>query len=294
MYIHELAAFIAVADQGSFLRAAEKLFLTPASVMNQMNKLEKIAGVKLLVRTNQGTELTEAGRSLYADAKKMMALSEASLQRARKIARSEQTVIRVGTSLLRPCKKLVELWANIDDGSLPFKIKLVPFDDSPAELAAVLAGLGAKADCIISPCDSDALRQNYNICVLEYLPCRIAVPRRHRLEKKQMLTWEDLAGETFYLIEEGDSPILDEMRQEIGKHADIAIANVGHFYDTAVFNECEKNGYIMETLDIWNDIHPSLVTLPMEWQYEMPYGIIYAKNPSAAVERFIECVKRNK
>jgi len=35
----------------------------------------------------------------------------------------------------------------------------------------------------------------------------------------------------------------------------------------------------METLDIWKDVHPSIVTIPMEWGYTIPYGIVYAKQP---------------
>ena len=53
MYIRELTTFITVADQGSFLKAAQELYITPASVMNQMNKLENLVGAKLVERTNQ-------------------------------------------------------------------------------------------------------------------------------------------------------------------------------------------------------------------------------------------------
>ncbi len=70
MYSRELTTFIAVADQGSFLKASKELYITPASVMNQINKLESLIGVKLIERTNQGTQLTAAGRSIYKDAKK--------------------------------------------------------------------------------------------------------------------------------------------------------------------------------------------------------------------------------
>ena len=51
--------------------------------------------------------------------------------------------------------------------------------------------------------------------------------------------------------------------------------------------------YLMETLDIWTDIHPSLVTLPMEWQYEIPYGIVYAKTPSRTVKEFVEIIQNS-
>lgn len=91
MYIRELTTFITVADQGSFLKAAQELYITPASVMNQMNKLESIVGAKLIERTNQGTTLTAAGRSIYQSAKQIIELAEEAIKKAQSLADSEQT-----------------------------------------------------------------------------------------------------------------------------------------------------------------------------------------------------------
>lgn len=118
MYMRELTTFIMVADQGSFLKAAQELYITPASVMNQMNKLESLVGAKLIERTNHGTSLTAAGRSIYQDAKQMIDFAEEAMKKAQKLSDSEQTGIRIGTSILRPCKRLIDLWNEIDEFSL--------------------------------------------------------------------------------------------------------------------------------------------------------------------------------
>jgi len=294
MYIRELTTLIAVADQGSFLKAAKELYITPASVMNQMNKLERIVGVKLIERTNQGAKLTAAGQSIYQDAKRMIEFSNTAIEKARQLSVSERNVIRVGTSILRPCKRLIDLWAEIDDGSQPFQIRIVPFDDEPVGLSAVLSSLGNQIDCFVSPCDSIEWRTKYNRLILNYLPCRIALPRKHRLAKKKRLTWNDLDGETLMLIQRGDSPVLNQMRDDIIKnYPHIKIKDALNKYDTTIFNECDQANCLMETLDIWTDVHPSLVTLPMEWEYEMPYGIVYARSPSQAVRDFIAVVQKS-
>lgn len=292
MYNRELITFITVADKGSFLKAAQELYITPASVMNQMNKLESLIGVKLIERTNQGTHLTAAGRSIYQDSKQMIEFADEAIKRARQLAASEQDVIRIGTSILRPCKRLIDLWAEIDDGTLPFQIRIVPFDDDPAGLDSVVSSLGNQIDCFVGPCDSNEWRKQHNILLLGKLPCRIAVPRKHRLAKKKSLCWSDLDGETFMIIRSSDTPVLNQMRDDIFEnHPQIKIADISNFYDTSIFNECEQMNYLMETLDVWTDVHPSLVTLPMEWNYEMPYGIIYAKKPSESVKRFIDVIQ---
>lgn len=292
MYSRELTTFITVAEQGSFLKASKELYITPASVMNQINKLESVIGVKLIERTNQGTQLTAAGRSLYKDAKKIIKQSEQAIERARRISRDEQKAIRVGTSILRPCKMLVDMWSKIDDGTLPVTIHIVPFDDSPASMENMLDSLGNEIDCFAGPCDSLTWKERYNILPLRMGECCVAVPRKHRLAKKELLKWSDLDGETFMLVKRGNSPVLNRMRDEIEtKHPHISILDMPHFYDTSVFNECERRGCIMETLDIWKDVHPSIVTIPMEWDYKMPYGIVYAKQPSETVKSFIDIIK---
>lgn len=274
------------------MKASKELYITPASVMNQINKLESIVGVKLIERTNQGTHLTAAGRSLYKDAKKIIKQSEQAIARARQITKDEQQAIRVGTSILRPCKMLVDLWSRIDDGTLPVTIQIVPFDDSPTSMEIMLDSLGKEIDCFVGPCDSLTWRERYNILPLEPVHCCIAVPRKHPLSKKEMLRWSDLDGETMMLVKRGDSPVLNQLRDEIeAKHPQITLFDTPHFYDTSVFNECEQMGCMMETLDIWKDVHPSLVTIPVEWEYTMPYGIVYAKNPSHAAQNLIQMIQ---
>lgn len=294
MYNRELITFITVADQGSFLKAAKELYTTPASVMNQMNKLENSIGTKLIERTNQGTHLTTAGRSIYQDAKQLIEFADAAIKKARQLADSEQNTIRIGTSILRPCKRLIDLWATVNDGSLPFQINIVPFDDDPAGFGSVLSTLGHQIDCFVGPCDSVEWRSQHNILLVDKLPCRIAVPRKHPLAKKKSLCWSDLDGETFIMIKRGESPVMNQMRDDIlENHPNLRIQDTPNFYDTSIFNECEQMNYLMETLDIWTDIHPSLVTLPMEWEYEIPYGIVYAKHPSNTVKKFIKIIQNS-
>lgn len=96
------------------------------------------------------------------------------------------------------------------------------------------------------------------------------------------------------LVKRGSSHILNCLRDEIEtNHPQITILEISHFYDTNIFNECEQTGCIMVTLDIWKDVHPSIVTMPMEWNYKMPYGIVYAKKPSKQVQDFISIIQNN-
>ena len=60
----ELAAFVAVAEERSFRRAAVRLALSPSALSHTIRALEDRLGVRLLNRTTRSVATTEAGRDL--------------------------------------------------------------------------------------------------------------------------------------------------------------------------------------------------------------------------------------
>lgn len=57
--------FLAVADNLSFTKTAEELYITQPAISRQISSLEKELGVTLFDRTNKSTKLTEAGKLYY-------------------------------------------------------------------------------------------------------------------------------------------------------------------------------------------------------------------------------------
>ena len=85
-----------------------------------------------------------------------------------------------------------------------------------------------------------------------------------QLDWKENMHFTLDTGEIIMLVKHGDSPVLNKMRNDIEtNHPQITVIDTPHFYDTSIFNECEQMGCLMETLDIWKDVHPSIVTIPM-------------------------------
>ena len=113
--------------------------------------------------------------------------------------------------------------------------------------------------------------------------------KKHRLAKKEILHWEDLEGESLLLVKRGESYVLDEIHLV---HPFIQIVDFDGYYDLSAFNLCEQREYLMETLDMWASLHPSLATIPVNWDYVMPYGIIYSKKPSDTVKTFIDVISK--
>lgn len=62
----ELSAFIAIAEEGSFRRAAARLNLTSSTLSHSLRALEQRLDVRLLQRTTRSVSLTDAGTALLA------------------------------------------------------------------------------------------------------------------------------------------------------------------------------------------------------------------------------------
>lgn len=73
MEIHQLVYFVAVAETGSFSRAAERCTVAQPSISQQIIKLEQELGVMLFDRLSRSVVLTEAGRLLLPRANAILA-----------------------------------------------------------------------------------------------------------------------------------------------------------------------------------------------------------------------------
>ncbi|WP_206952094.1 LysR family transcriptional regulator [Trinickia acidisoli] len=72
-HIAEIAAFVAVAEQGSFTRAATVLGRDATVLSRRVQSLERTLGVRLLTRTTRHVALTEAGAGFLARAQAIAA-----------------------------------------------------------------------------------------------------------------------------------------------------------------------------------------------------------------------------
>ena len=72
MDISALQAFLAVAESGSFSRAAEKIYLTQPAISKRIAALERQVGARLFDRIGRGIRLTEAGEVLLIRARAVL------------------------------------------------------------------------------------------------------------------------------------------------------------------------------------------------------------------------------
>lgn len=289
MYNPVLDTFITVAECGSFTKASELLYISPTAVMKQMNTLEAHLDVKLTERTPTGVKLTAAGEIIYRDAKFMIDYSKKSLAEAKAAEHSYDTTFCVGTSLLNPAKPFMDIWYRVNKKFPDYKLHLVPFEDDHDGILSEIKKLGEKFDFLIGVCDSKAWLSLCNFMPLGRYKKMIAVSREHRLALKSSIDLEDLYGETLMMVKRGDSGVNDFIRNDLEKnHPQIHIEDTPQFYDLSVFNRCAETGNVLLTIECWQEVHPGLVSIPVNWDYSIPYGLLYSLNAPDDVKRFVD------
>lgn len=293
MYNLQLKTFIVVADLGSFNKAAEALYITPPAVTKQINLLEKDLEVQLFVRTHRGLILTEAGKSLYKDAKYIIQYCKDSVERAKRAMEEKDNVIRIGTSPMTPAAPVIQMWAKVRKDYPDIRLQMIPYMNSQESAREILKNLGTNIDIVGGIFDETMLklRQCQGMEISRQRIC-CAVSLNHRLASKEMLTFQDLYGENFLMMHRGWSNYVDELRDDIWKnHPQIRVVDFD-IYSMEIFNRCENSNEILMAVENWKDAHPLLKIIPVEWKYTIPYGILYSTEPSELVKRFLKAVKK--
>jgi DNA-binding transcriptional LysR family regulator len=210
MDTRQLQAFCAVVERESFSQAAERLGVTQPAVSLQVRALEERLGRKLIDRSGRRVEPTEAGRTLYRSAQRLLAAEEQMLTELAEDATGElHGKLAIGAST-GPGAHLVPLLLCEFAGSHPqLRVQLAIADtqaviDRVAERGLELGVVGA-------------LRRQRG---LEFEPLArdeivLAVPPGHAFAGREV-TLEELRAETLVSMQEGAGVrqvIEDELRR---------------------------------------------------------------------------------
>jgi DNA-binding transcriptional LysR family regulator len=102
MEFRELAAFVAVAEEGGMSAASRRLHISQPALSQTVNALERELGVQLLVRGSTGVQATEAGTALLSEARAILARHNEALRRMAQFTLEGGGIIRLGVPLELP------------------------------------------------------------------------------------------------------------------------------------------------------------------------------------------------
>lgn len=197
MTISQINCFLAVAEHGSFSRAAEKLFISQPAVSKQVSALEEEYGFPLFSRARGGAGLTAEGEIMRELFSRFVREHDAAVTRARSLVRSE--TVRIG-------------WLEGWDMSLFYNGIVEHFARKFPEIRLDLEGYSfadmlpaikrGDVDMLISL--GSSLRDHAELETAELTTTGgvIIFSREHPLADKPGLCWEDFKDEVFFSINE--------------------------------------------------------------------------------------------
>jgi LysR family transcriptional regulator of gallate degradation len=190
-----LANLLAVADHGSFNRAATARGLSQPALSNSIAQLERRLGIQVLNRTRRGSEVNEFGKILLQGARTVEAVLAQTAEQVRLKRLGVGGPLRIGSTPSMTLKFLPDLMAALlkDSGAVQISIteglddQLVP---------ALQAG---EIDIVLGPSLGSALPPDLVEDALFDDSFSIAVGPRHALAKRRSLALAELKDQAWVL-----------------------------------------------------------------------------------------------
>jgi LysR family transcriptional regulator, hydrogen peroxide-inducible genes activator len=196
MEIHQLRYFAAVADEGSFSRAAAREHVAQPSLSQQIQKLEAELGEKLFDRLPKSVVLTEAGSCLREFARKILINIADARRCVDDLKRDITGRLVVGAIPTISPYVLPDLIAKFQQRHPKVVIEILEDTTESLELRLEDGTLDA---AIMSNCDESLSLQRHSLGKEALL---LLLPAGHQLAQKKKIRWSDLKSQKFLLLQE--------------------------------------------------------------------------------------------
>jgi LysR family transcriptional regulator, hydrogen peroxide-inducible genes activator len=196
MEIHQLRYFVAVADEGSFSRAAAREHVAQPSLSQQIQKLEAELDQRLFDRLPRSVVITEAGKCLLEYAQRILVEIAEARRCLDDLKRDIAGRLTIGAIPTMAPYVLAELIGKFR-ARYP-KVDLEILEDTTESLALRLED-GTLDVAIMSTCHQSPTLEPHPLGKETLL---LLLPKQHRLAKKKTISWSDLKSEKFLLLHE--------------------------------------------------------------------------------------------
>lgn len=221
MNLKGLTAFIEVAEQAHFGKAAAALNITQPGLSQMIKKLEHNVGAKLIVRTTRSVSLTELGEIYLQHARDLVLAHELFRQRMEEAIGGESGTVKLGFVASAALGLLPRITAELHQRAPGIKLSLVEMT-SDIQLTKLQTGV----------IDVGLLREidYFPGLVLHLLatePLLLAVHKTHTLSNEKRVSLTTLKGEGFVMFPRTE---------------------VSHLHDH-IYNICSQAGFIPNVVE---------------------------------------------
>jgi DNA-binding transcriptional LysR family regulator len=181
--------FVAVAEELHFGRAAERLHIAQPSLSHQIRRLEQQLGVTLLARTSRRVELTDAGRALLSEGRRLLAQSDRATRLVRSVSAERLVVGFYGSAASALLPRLLRSFRD-EHPSAEVSVRELFLD----QLDELLSGGVDVAFTRLLPGQADVELQ-----VIAHEPRVVALPTSHALSGRVTVKFKELRDESFII-----------------------------------------------------------------------------------------------
>ncbi len=220
--LKQLRCFVAVGEELHFGRAAKHLHMTQPPLSRQIQMLEQELKIELLARTSRTVRLTPAGRAFLPEARRILALTESAAMTARRIAKGESGLIRMGFTASSSYDFLPRLLTLANSSLKGFGVVL-------NEMVTMQQMEALHADridfgLVRPPID----KRDLDVACVAREPLLLAVSSKHRFASGRAPTMKDLAGEPFITFSPVEGRYFYELIERMFRKAGITARYVQH------------------------------------------------------------------
>ncbi len=216
--------------------------------------------------------------------------ADEAVARARLIQNGESP-IRVATSLLMKCRMLPGVWSHMIESEPDTRIDIISLESAGIKPGDYLRGLGITYDVMEGVFMSELYQDRCLFIELTRTPLCLAIPKALRPQMPQVVDGEMLHDLDLVMMKRGVSTDYDAVHSYLVSMGANDVSEVP-FYTMELFADCELNKRAIVTTEIWEDIHPDLVCVPLAESFSMPYGLIFSKKPSAQAMKLLRTAQR--
>ena len=216
MELRQLRYFVTIAEERSFTRAAERLWVAQPGLSTQMRRLEAELGVKLFERHKRGVDLTQAGEVFLERSRAALAAADTAAATGRDLEAGMVGSVRLGVSTdarWRRTSNFVSLFAGGRGG-----VELTVLEGHGGTLWRELRD--GRLDAVLGPADlgsPDLLALD-----LGSEPWIVVVGPDHRLAGTGAVDARELQGETIMVTGHRDGAAYDRAVRQLLEELDVA------------------------------------------------------------------------
>jgi DNA-binding transcriptional LysR family regulator len=193
--LRQMRAFVALAKTGNFTLAAQLLHLSQSALSGLIKELEATLGARVVDRSTRKISLTEIGSELYPLFSQIIDDLDGALANIDAHTRLKKGTVRIAAPQLMACTVLPAAIAAWQALHPDVQVRLADCAlDSVA--ARVLSG---EADLGIAPEREPAPQLDAQL--LFELPFALVFPKKHPLEARKKITWQDLGDYPFISLQ---------------------------------------------------------------------------------------------